>query len=276
MPLGDKKKLKNSKKQSFTSKDIVSPEEQKMAEFLKARNLDKTNIISQTVHPKNSFYAKYVKRLLDILIGTIAFIIFLPINIVIGIGTYFDVGRPIFYKQARIGKDGKKFMLIKFRSMNEKKDENGNLLPANERVTKYGKFIRKYSLDELLNFWSIIKGDMSIIGPRPMPDFFEDRMSERHKMRHAVRPGLECPCKIPEGSKLNNYYWKFERDVWYVENISFFTDVKMIMMLFEMTFNFKTRGKHAGGLSYFVGYDDNGYAISMRQAKEDYDMRDII
>ena len=164
--------------------------------------------------------------------------------------------------------------MVKFRNMNNKTDSDGKLLPASERVTKFGKFMRKYSLDELLNFWSVLKGDMSIIGPRPMPEFFVERMSERHKMRHVVRPGLECPYTVPEGTKLNNYYWKFENDIWYVENISFITDVKMLLKLIKLTFNMKNRGNHAGGLSYFIGYDDDGHAISLRQAKEDYELGD--
>ncbi len=115
---------------------------------------------------------------------------------------------------------------------------------------------------------------MSLIGPRPLPEFFVERMSERHKMRHAVKPGLECPYTVPEGSKLNNYYWKFENDIWYVENISFKTDIMMLIKLFKLTFNMKNRANHAGGLSYFIGYDDEGHAISLREAKEVYHLED--
>ena len=91
--------------------------------------------------------------------------------------------------------------------------------------------MRKYSLDELLNFWSVVKGDMSIIGPRPMPEFFVERMSERHKMRHAVRPCLECPHTVPEDSPLSKYHWTFENDIWYIEHISFITDVQMVLAI---------------------------------------------
>ena len=160
--------------------------------------------------------------------------------------------------------------MVKFRNMNNNTDVDGKLLPAKERVTKFGKFMRKFSLDELLNFWSVVKGDMSIIGPRPMPGFFVERMSERHKARHVVRPGLECPYSVPEGSPLSNYHWKFENDIWYVENVSFITDVKMLVRLFKLTFNLRKRGGHAGGLSYFVGYDDEGHAISMKKARDLY------
>lgn len=255
------------------SKNLISREEEKFAVFLRERNLEKTNEKDEAVISKESFYVKYIKRSVDLLIGIPAFIITLPLNLILGLCTFVDVGKPIFYKQTRIGKNGKPFVMVKFRNMSNKTDSDGKLLPASQRVTKFGKFMRKYSLDELLNFWYVLKGDMSIIGPRPMPDFFVDRMSERHKMRHQVRPGLECPYTVPEGSKLNNYYWKFENDIWYVENIGFKTDIIMLVKLFKLTINMKKRGNHASGLSYFVGYDDEGHAISLRQAKEMYELR---
>lgn len=257
------------------NKNLITNEEEKYAAFLRERNLEKTNAQDAAVHPADNAYVRYIKRGLDLLIGVPAFAVTLPFNLIFGVCTYFDVGRPIFYKQTRIGKDGKPFVMVKFRNMNNKTDADGKLLPAKERVTKFGKFMRKFSLDELLNFWSVVKGDMSIIGPRPMPEFFVERMSERHKTRHAVRPGLECPYTVPEGSKLNNYYWKFENDVWYVENVSFKTDVTMLVKLFQLTFNMSNRGGHAGGLSYFIGYDDEGHAISLREAKEVYDQENM-
>lgn len=257
------------------NKNLISGEEEKYADFLKKSNLEKTNSIDTVVHPADNIYSRYIKRGLDILIGMSAFVITLPFNLIFGICTFFDVGYPIFYKQTRIGKDGKPFVMVKFRNMNNKTDSDGKLLPPNERVTKFGRFMRKFSLDELLNFWFVIKGDMSIIGPRPMPEFFVERMSERHKMRHAVRPGLECPYTVPENSRLNNYYWKFENDVWYVENVSFKTDISMLVKLFKLTFNMRNRGNHADGLSYFVGYDDEGHAISLREAKERFNLESV-
>lgn len=257
------------------NKNLVSNEEEAFARFLRERNLEMTNAQDQKVNPQSNFYSKYIKRGLDLLISVPVFTVLLPFNLIFGVCTYFDVGKPIFYKQTRIGKDGKPFTMAKFRNMNNNTDADGKLLPASERVTKFGKFMRKFSLDELLNFWYVVKGDMSIIGPRPLPEFFVERMSERHKMRHAVRPGLECPYTVPEGSKLNNYYWKFENDIWYVENISFKTDLMMLVKLFKLTFNMSNRGNHAGGLSYFIGYDDEGHAISLREAKEVYDLESV-
>lgn len=252
--------------------NLISSEEERYAAFLRERNLARTNASDQSVRPADGLYVRYVKRALDLLIGVPAFLLLLPFNAIFGVCTFFDVGRPIFYRQTRVGRGGRPFTMVKFRNMNNNTDADGKLLPAKDRVTRFGRFMRKLSLDELLNFWSVVKGDMSIIGPRPLPQFFVDRMSERHKTRHAVRPGLECPYTVPEGSKLNNYYWKFENDIWYVENVSFRTDVMMLAKLFRLTCNMKNRGNHASGLSYFIGYDDEGHAISLRQAKEMYEL----
>ena len=236
-----------------------------------AKNRDMVNEKSAPVHPRKSFYANYIKRIIDILIVFPVFVILLPVNIVIGIVTFFDVGTPIFFKQRRTGKDGKPFNLVKFRNMTNEKDAYGNLLPPSQRVTKWGAFVRKYSLDELLNFWSILKGDMSIIGPRPLPSTFDERYSNRHKMRTAVKPGLECP-SIDAGASVRLYQEQFENDIWYVENISFLTDVKMVIALFKLVFNSKERGDHATvGGGDFVGYNDEGIAFSMRRIPQKYE-----
>ena len=241
-----------------------------IAEMVK-KNRDMVNEKSEPVHPRNSFYAKYSKRLLDLIIVFPLFLILLPFQIVMGVITYFDVGSPIFFKQKRTGKDGKPFYLVKFRNMTNDKDEYGNLLPPSQRVTKWGAFVRKYSLDELLNFWSILKGDMTIIGPRPLPSSFDERYSERHKMRTAVKPGLECP-SIDAKKSVRLYQEQFENDIWYVENISFLTDIKMIIALVKLVFNSKERGDHATvGGGDFVGYDDNGIAFSMRRIPDKYE-----
>ncbi len=250
--------------------DLISSEEEKWAKFLKDRNLAMVNEMSAAVYPANNFYINHIKRLLDLLISVPVFILLFPLNLIFGICTFFDVGRPIFYKQTRIGKDGKPFILVKFRNMNEKKDKDGKLLPAKDRVTKFGKFMRKYSLDELLNFWSVIKGDMSIIGPRPLPEFFTERMSERHKMRNAIRPGLECPRVLKDNQSVSQYQNQFENDIWYIENVGFFIDVYMVFLLIKMTFNFGKRTKAAKVASYFIGYDDDGRATSIKQYIKDY------
>ncbi len=242
-----------------------------IAQLVAAENLKYVNQEAQPVCPKDTFYLKYTKRAIDLIVAILAFIILLPINLIIGVITFFDVGKPIFFKQQRMGKDGKPFYLIKFRNMTNAVDEFGNLLPASERVTRFGKFVRKYSLDELLNFYSIIKGDMSLIGPRPLPVEFEERYSQRHRMRTSVRPGLECPC-INSNGNVRLYHEQFENDIWYVENASFLVDCKMAWMLVKMVFNTKVRGDHAvvrGG--DFVGYNDEGRAFSMRHIPEKYE-----
>lgn len=252
-------------------RNLISDEEEVIAAYLKEHYLDYTNSISDIPNPKKSLYTKYGKRILDLLISIPAFIVLFPLNAIFCFCTFLDVGKPVFYKQKRIGYKGKSFTLVKFRNMNEKKDENGNLLPAKERVTRFGRFMRKYSFDELLNFWSIIKGDMSIIGPRPLPAFFYERMSERHKMRAMVHPGLECPRMIGENEdEVDWYEIQFENDVWYVENISLLTDIKMLFKLFKMTFDSAERGKHADTGTYFAGYNHLGQAICLRVAREEY------
>lgn len=255
----------------LVNNNLVSNEEEYVAQLLREKNLDYKNQISEPVHPHNTFYSKYGKRILDIIISLPAFIILLPLNILLGICTYFDVGRPIFYKQTRVGKDGRHFMLVKFRNMNNKTDADGKLLPPSQRVTKFGRIIRKLSLDELLNFWSVLKGDMSIIGPRPQPVFIYERMCERHKMRTAVRPGLECPRVIHvPGEEICKFQQTFENDVWYVENVGFVQDVKMLVLLAKMVFSMGKRGNQAigKGISYFVGYDKDGIAIGMNTYRE--------
>lgn len=248
------------------NKDLSSSEETWAAEYLREQFLERTNLNSAPVHPKNTLYTRRFKRLLDILISFPAFIVLLPLNLIFGICTFLDVGRPIFYKQTRMGRNEKPFTMVKFRNMNEKKDKDGKLLSPSQRVTKFGKFMRKLSLDELLNFWSVLKGDMSIIGPRPQPVFIHERMSERHKMRTAVRPGLECPrvIHVPE-EDIFKYNRTFENDIWYVENVSFLLDVKMLFSLVRMVFSFGKRGKQAQGkgITYFIGYNEKGQAMSL-------------
>lgn len=249
----------------YGNNDLISNNEGQIADYLRKRNLSFVNEHSQQVQPKDSFYTRYGKRFLDLLIAIPVFIVLLPFNIIFGVCTFFDVGRPIFYKQTRVGKDGAQFTLVKFRNMNNKTDENGKLLPPSERITKFGRIMRKFSLDELLNFWCVIKGDMSIIGPRPQPVFIFERMSDRHKMRTAMRPGLECPRIIPnEWNNGSLYQWSYENDIWYVENVSFLLDVRMVLLLIKMVFSFRHRSDQAvgRGISYFVGYDDEGIATS--------------
>ena len=127
---------------------LISNEEERVAQILREANLAHTNAISAPVHPRDSFYTRVGKRALDLLISLPVFIVLLPLNCVLGICTFFDVGRPIFYQQTRVGKGGRHFTLVKFRNMNNNTDADGKLLPPAQRVTKFGKVMRKLSLDE--------------------------------------------------------------------------------------------------------------------------------
>ena len=242
-----------------------------LAGYIAEDNLAHANEVAAPVHVKNTFYAKYVKRAIDIVVSGLALVVTLPINAVIAIVTFFDVGRPIFFHQQRVGKDCKKFEIVKFRNMTNATDEQGNLLPPKDRVTKWGKLIRKTSLDELLNFWSILKGDMSLIGPRPLVCNYLGRYSDRHIMRHAVRPGLECPyiSKIPSsGCKWQD---QFENDVWYVEHVSFITDMKMVFALIRLVFDRKETASRGNAMrGAFMGYDENGIAMNNSDIPQKY------
>lgn len=241
-----------------------------VADRLAKDRLDNVNAASAPVNIKNGFYARFGKRFLDIIVALLALTLTLPINLVIGIVTFFDVGRPLFFTQKRTGKDGKDFTIIKFRNMRNTTDENGELLPANQRVTKWGKFVRKTSLDELLNFWSVLKGDMSLIGPRPLPPQYLHRYSNRHRARLAVRPGLECPPK-DKASKARNWQDQFENDVWYVENISFKTDILLLIRLVQFALDRKNADLRASvAKGSFIGYSEDNQAISVNQLEDDY------
>lgn len=240
-----------------------------LARRLAEERLPVVNPKCVAVHPRETFYGRYVKRLMDIIVALLALVITLPINLIIGVITYFDVGRPIFFCQERVGKDGKIFKIVKFRNMTNATDVNGELLPAAQRVTKFGRFVRKTSLDELLNFWSILKGDMSLIGPRPLVLPYAERYSVRHAQRTAVRPGLECP---PRGRNvcLRNWNDQFENDIWYVENLSFVTDCKMMYYLIRFALDRKNSVSRANVRSTFMGYDWEGKAIGVEDIPEKY------
>lgn len=250
--------------------DFTVPMIRRVSELVAADTLSHANAVSQPVQPNRSFYGRYIKRIIDVVVAFAALAVTLPVNLLIAIITFFDVGAPIFFKQERIGRDNHLFNLVKFRNMKNTLNENGELLPASQRVTKWGKFVRRTSLDELLNFWSILKGDMSLIGPRPLVPGYLDRFSERHKMRTTVRPGLECP---PNGAIDGSWSWQdqLENDIWYVEHVSFRTDCHMMVQLVKYTFNRKASAARAaakrGG---FVGYDANGRATGIFEVDQKY------
>lgn len=172
-------------------------------------------------------YEKYFKRPLDILCGLAAVIVFSWLYIILMIlGAIFMGGNP-FFTQERPGKDERVFRLIKFRTMDNRKDKNGDLLPDEVRLNKYGRFLRKTSLDELPEAFNIIKGDMSVIGPRPLLVKYLPRYSPQQHRRHEVRPGLSGYAQV-HGRNAVSWPEKFKMDVEYVDRITFLGDLKII------------------------------------------------
>ncbi|HAD55526.1 MAG: sugar transferase [Lachnospiraceae bacterium] len=242
-----------------------------VADWLADERLPELNHNSKIVKTSSGIYLRCVKRILDICISLIALIVTLPLNAIIAIITLVDVGTPLLFRQKRTGFHGKEFEIIKFRNMKDTRDERGELLPAKDRVTRWGKFVRKTSLDELLNFWSVLKGDMSLIGPRPLPTEYFHRYTNRHACRLNVRPGLECPPRKLEGHR-PSWQEQFENDVWYVEHVSFKTDLQMLIQLFKYVFDRKSAWARAevNEKGIFMGYDEAGIAINLEQVPEEY------
>ncbi len=180
-------------------------------------------------------YKNFIKRFLDILFSLILLIVLSPILLVLMIIVRIKLGSPIFFKQERPGKDGKIFTLYKFRTMTDKKNEKGELLPDSERLTSFGKLLRSTSLDELPELINILKGDMSFIGPRPLLVEYLELYNEEQKHRHDVRPGLTGLAQV-EGRNLLSWEERFKLDVKYVENVGFINDIKIILKTIGVVF----------------------------------------
>ena len=172
-------------------------------------------------------YRKYVKRFLDIILAIIAIVITLPIFLLTGILVLIFLGKPAIFRQKRPGKDEKIFTMYKFRTMTKGKNRNGEMLPDELRLTKFGKFLRKTSLDEIPEFINILKGDMSFVGPRPLLIEYLPYYTKEEHHRHDVRPGLTGLAQV-SGRNLLDWKSKFSKDVEYVNNVSFINDVKII------------------------------------------------
>ena len=175
------------------------------------------------------FYERYIKRLLDIVLSGGALLALSPVLLVTALLVRSRLGSPVIFRQARPGKDGEIFHLYKFRSMTDARDERGELLPDDVRLTSFGKKLRSLSLDELPELVNILKGEMSIVGPRPLLVKYLPLYTERQSHRHDVRPGLTGWAQV-NGRNAISWEEKFELDLWYVEHISFWLDVKIVFM----------------------------------------------
>lgn len=182
----------------------------------------------KTKHKPYGPYEKYFKRPIDFCCGLAAVLVFWWLYLIIAILVRINLGSPVLFKQERPGKDEKIFKLYKFRSMSDARDENGDLLPDDVRLTKFGRFLRSTSLDELPEAFNIIKGDMSVVGPRPLAVQYLPYYTDEERKRHTVRPGLSGWAQV-NGRTAASWEKRFKYDVEYVDNISFLFDFKIIM-----------------------------------------------
>ena len=199
-------------------------------------------------------YINYFKRLLDFLVAFFGLFVLSPIFVLVMIGLYFaNQGKPFFF-QARPGKDERIFKIIKFKTMNDKKDAQGNLLPDGDRLTPIGAFVRKTSLDEIPQLINVLKGDMSLIGPRPLLPQYLPLYNETQKRRHKVRPGITGWAQV-NGRNAISWSKKFELDVEYVDHLSFMMDLKVFFTTFKKVF--KSEGISQKGQATAEAFNGN-------------------
>ncbi|NER16885.1 sugar transferase [Spongiivirga citrea] len=173
-------------------------------------------------------YKLFIKRLIDILGALVLLIVFSPILLVVSVVLIFAIKGTPFFTQRRPGKNEEIFSVVKFKSMTDEKDENGELLPDHTRLTKIGKFIRKTSLDELPQLFNVLKGDMSFIGPRPLLIRYLPYYTQEEKTRHSIRPGITGLAQV-SGRNFLNWDERLAKDAFYVKNLSFLMDVKIVL-----------------------------------------------
>jgi lipopolysaccharide/colanic/teichoic acid biosynthesis glycosyltransferase len=189
-------------------------------------------------------YKFFLKRILDFSCAVVGLLFLSPLFVIVTIGLFFaNQGKPFFF-QLRPGRNEKIFKIIKFKTMNDKKDKEGNLLSDGVRLTKIGKFVRKTSLDEIPQLLNVVKGDMSLIGPRPLLSEYLPLYDDMQKRRHVVKPGITGWAQV-NGRNAISWKKKFEYDVWYVENLNFFLDIKILFLTVKKVF--KSEGINANG-----------------------------
>lgn len=187
------------------------------------------NELEKKYSVKKNIYSLFLKRFFDLLISIIGLIVISPVFLVLCILVRVKLGSPIFFKQKRAGLDERIFEMIKFRTMTDERNEKGELLPDVERFTKFGDFLRNSSLDELPELINVIKGDMSLVGPRPLYPFYVPYYTEKESLRHSVRGGITGLAQV-NGRALCRWNDRFEYDFEYVKNITLFTDIKIIFL----------------------------------------------
>lgn len=176
-----------------------------------------------------------MKRLFDITVSILVCLIFMPFLLLVMILIRFNLGSPIFFSQNRPGKDGKIFKMVKFRTMTSERDTNGELLPDSVRLTKFGRFLRATSIDELPELWNVLKGDMSLVGPRPLLVEYIKLYTPEQARRHLVRPGITGWAQI-NGRNAIEWEEKFKLDCWYVDNKSLWLDLKILFLTLKKVF----------------------------------------
>jgi len=185
--------------------------------------------MSENIKVKHGIYRRFIKRPMDFILAFMATIFLSPVLIIVAVLVRIKLGSPVLFKQKRPGLNEKIFTLYKFRTMTDERDESGDLLPDSVRLTKFGRMLRSTSLDELPELFNILKGDMSIVGPRPLLVQYLPLYNEHQKRRHDVRPGLSGHAQV-NGRNAINWEDKFYLDVEYVDNLSFFIDCKIIFI----------------------------------------------
>ncbi|RMD63016.1 sugar transferase, partial [Candidatus Parcubacteria bacterium] len=170
-----------------------------------------------------------LKRAMDLVLGSVAFVALFPVMALVALGVWWDLGRPILFRQLRAGQHGKPFVFIKFRTMREVYDENGDPLPDEQRLTRFGRWLRETSLDELPSLWHVIKGEMSLVGPRPLLPEYVPLYTPEQARRLEVKPGITGWAQV-HGRNALSWEERFALDVWYVDHQSFWLDCKILWM----------------------------------------------
>jgi len=178
--------------------------------------------------PANGAYARYGKRTFDLTLALLLLLPALPIFALTGLAVRFALGRPVLFRQQRPGLDGRPFFLLKFRSMNDSRDKHRQLLPDAERLTTFGRLLRRSSLDEIPGLWNVIRGEMSFVGPRPLLMRYLERYDQRQARRHTVRPGITGWAQV-NGRNAVCWHEKLELDVWYSEQLSLALDLRILV-----------------------------------------------